>query len=234
MKIDNKALKQLYDHYLDEVSPESREKCPAPEMLVQSIRQALPKKKRNMIIGHLSCCIHCSTEFEFLIKTLREEIEIEQKVGQILDSNETLSKPNRRNSVISYITQKKYIYAVAAALIVLFISFYVVKLRQEYEYRRARASPLQLVYPRDTRLPLSKLVFRWNGIPEADHYIIEIFDDTLLPFWRSSRIRENILSPSQSLLDKFEKNKRYFWMVTAYDEKGKSTESRLEDYIIKR
>ena len=234
MKIDNKALKQLYDHYLDEISPESREECPAPEMLLQSIRQTLPKKKKNEIIEHLSGCIHCSRELEFLNKTLREEIEIEQKVGQIFDSNETLSKPNRLKSVISSVVKKKYIYAAAAALILIVASFYAVRLKQQSEYRRVRASPLQLLYPRDTRLPLSKLVFRWNDIPETDHYIIEIFDDTLLPFRRSSKIWDNILSPSQSLLDKFEKNKRYFWMVTAYDEKGKSTESRLEDYIIKR
>jgi hypothetical protein len=83
-------------------------------------------------------------------------------------------------------------------------------------------------------LPISKLVFRWNDILGTDHYILEIFDDTLLPFWKSPEIRENVFYPPQYLLIKFEKNKRYFWMVTAFDEKGKGIESRLEDFMIKR
>ena len=234
MKIDNKALKQLYDHYLDEISSESREKCPPPEMLLKSIRHTLSKKKVSEIIRHLSICIHCSRELEFLIKSLREEIEIEKMIGQVLGSDDTMRKPGRRKSVIFPIFKKKHFFPAAAVLLAIVASFYAIRVKQQYEYRRARASPLQIVCPRDTRLPISKLVFRWNEIPGTNHYIIEIFDDTLLPFWKRHKIRENVLSPSQSLLSKFEKNKRYFWMVTAYDEKGGSIESRLEDYIIKR
>jgi len=233
-KIDNKAIKKLYYHYLEDISDKSRDQCPSPKKLLKSIRQSLSKKKIGKIIRHMSRCIHCSKEFELLLKIVREEKNIENRIGQALNANYIETRASHRKPIGFPLIKTTYVVIATTLSIVIFVSLYIFKFQNQYQYRRARASPLQIEYPRDSRLLKSGLYFRWNDISEIEYYVIQIFDDTLISIWKSPKIKDNVLIPSKALLTKFQKNTQYFWMVTAYDSKGRGIESRLEDFIIKR
>lgn len=233
-KIDNEAIKKLYNHYLEDISDKSRDQCPSPKILLKSIRQNLSTKKNGKIIRHMSKCIHCSKEFELLQKIVREEKNIETRIGQALNTNYIEAKVSQRKPVGFPPIKTKYVVIATTLSIVIFVSLYIFKFQNQYQYRRARASPLQIEYPRDSRLLKSRLYFRWNNISEIEYYVIQIFDDTLISIWKSPKIKDNVFIPSKALLASFQKNTRYFWMVTAYDSKGKGIESRLEDFVIKR
>lgn len=182
----------------------------------------------------MSRCIYCSKEFELLVKIVREEKNIKNRIGQALNTDYIKTKTSHRKSVGFSLIQTKYVVIAATLSIVIFVSLYILNFQSQYQYRRARASPLQIEYPRDSRLSKSKLYFRWNDVSEIEYYVIQIFNDTLIPIWKSPKIKDNVFIPSKAQLTKFQKNTRYFWMVTAYDSKGKEIESRLEDFVIKR
>ena len=184
----------------------------------------------------MSRCIHCSKEFELLLIIVREEKNIETRIGQALNTNYIKAKASHRKPVGFPLIKTKYVVIATALSIVIFGSLYIFKFQNQYQYqyRRARASPLQIEYPRDSRLLKSRLYFRWNDISEIEYYVIQIFDDTLISIWKSPKIKDNVFIPSKVLLAKFQKDTQYFWMVTAYDSKGKGIESRLEDFVIKR
>ena len=77
----------------------------------------------------------------------------------------------------------------------------------------------------------SLLKFRWVEIKDSDYYIVELYDETLLPIWRSEKIFNNEIDLPKQILDRLVKNKKYFWMLTAYFPDGKKIESRLEYFI---
>jgi hypothetical protein len=128
----------------------------------------------------------------------------------------------------------RYVSAFVMLLFLLMLAMVVLKIPQKIEFRRVRASPLRTVYPNEIHLDISELKFKWKNVPEANFYILEVFDDTLLSIWESDKILENHFQPSESLLKKIVKGKTYFWMVTAHSEAGFKTESSLVDFTVKK
>jgi hypothetical protein len=235
MKIDNKVLKKLYDIYLEGKSSPTRINCPEPEILIESLRSNLSKKQRGQLIAHLSTCIHCSREFEFLLDTVRIEKEIAEKTRNIISAR------NKSKKTDPWLTSRflshhawRYISALVMLLFIIVVALVVLKIPQKIEYRRARSNPIRIIYPNEVHLDISKLKFKWKKVSEANFYILEIFDDTLLSIWQSCKLSENHFQPPQSLLQKLIKGKTYFWMVTVYTEAGLRTESSLVDFYVKK
>jgi hypothetical protein len=77
------------------------------------------------------------------------------------------------------------------------------------------------------RLPL---IFRWEEIPQVDYCILEIFDDSLLPYWKSPRISGTSYQVPAVIDAKMPKNKKYFWVLTAFLKNGTKVESSLEEF----
>ena len=73
MKISHKDLKGLYRSYLEDRLPVSRAKCPSPQDFTAGLRGESSKNRRNQIIDHIFQCTYCHEEFEFILKTIREE-----------------------------------------------------------------------------------------------------------------------------------------------------------------
>jgi len=233
-KLDNTAIKQLYNSYLEGISDISRVNCPSPETLLKSIRQNQSTMRNRRLIRHLTRCIHCSKEFEFIANIVREESNLNCQLGSTINTRELeprALKPNRFRFSSFHL---KYVFIFASISIVFFAGVKIFKSQSHYLYRRARASPLHLIYPDNSSLTKSKLYFNWYDSLETGHYVIQIFDDTLLPIWNSQKIKDKVYIPSASLLSKLNTNTRYFWMVTAYDISGKRIKSRLNDFTIKK
>jgi hypothetical protein len=73
MKISHKDLEGLYKSYLEDRLPVSRAKCPSPQDITACLRGEGLKNRRNRIIDHIFQCAYCHEEFEFILKTIREE-----------------------------------------------------------------------------------------------------------------------------------------------------------------
>jgi hypothetical protein len=100
------------------------------------------------------------------------------------------------------------------------------------ETERAGAAGIALVCPASSVAGPEELVFRWEAFNRAEYYIVELFDEDLLPVWNSHHIDGiQVRVPSEQRLD-MRSGTVYFWMVTAYSEGIKIGESRLARFKI--
>lgn len=230
MKISDDNLKALYREYLKDTAPSSRELCPGPEVILRSMRSPRNSKRKAKILNHVSHCFHCAQEFDYILNTLREEAELNQGIRKtVFGTSTNKSQPSSSRTLL------KLVPAVAVLLVVIIsMSYFGIRYIQDREFRSLRASPLKLEYPIDRSIVANNLVFKWAKITKVNHYIIEVFDESLLPIWKSEDLYSTQKKPPPELLRKLDKNKSYFWMVTAILSDGKKLESHLEGFSIKK
>jgi len=98
---------------------------------------------------------------------------------------------------------------------------------------RATPSSILLIQP-DAKHPASfPLIFKWEGVKGAETYILELYDETLLPIWKSPDLLSPQLTMPEDLAGRLQLNKLYFWMITAYHKKEKLAESELTQFIVR-
>lgn len=91
-----------------------------------------------------------------------------------------------------------------------------------------------LLYPiNDVEYSGSNLQFRWKSIPKSDYYFIDIFDEALLPVWKSPPIFEPFFKFRVRLPKLFKPKKIYFWMVTAIISNKNKLESDIGFFYFK-
>ena len=230
MKISDDNLKALYREYLKETAPSSREICPGPEAILRSLRSPHYSKRKAKILNHVSHCFHCAEEFDYILNTLREEKELNQGIGK------TAFGTSANNSQSSNSRKFLKLVPAVAVLFVVFISigYFALRYIQDRELRAFRTSPLKLEDPVNRSIVANNFVFKWAKITKVNYYIIEVFDESLLPIWKSEDLYSTQKKPPQELVKKLDINKSYFWMVTAIFPDGKRLESRLEEFSIKK
>lgn len=245
MKISLKDLQELYKASISKRARSLRQDCPSKGEIIRLFRLKVSEKQKTKIIDHLTECPLCLEEFEFLLETQRYIKKLDLKIKQLIESRKSQSEDKKENifsskgkRVLAFFPRFSWIYASLAAgavLILLAASFFFVKIKtsEKQQYRSIQQHRIYLIAPVNQSYLKSTLIFKWSEAKGSDYYIVEIFDETLFPFWKSSQIPYNYLIPSKSLLTNFKVNKTYFWMVTAFLSDGKKVESRLEEFKIR-
>jgi len=230
MIISDNNLKKLYREYLKDTTAVSREKCPNPETILKSLRSPYYSKKKATILDHISQCFHCAQEFDFVLSTLRQESDLYKEI------EETAPRTSSNSSLSSLPRKFPKLIPVVALLSVMIMSvgYFTFKYVQKKEFRTLRASPLELTTPVDRSVGLNELVFEWAKFAKISYYKIEVFDESLLPIWKSKDIYSNYIKAPPNLLRKLNRSETYFWMVTAVFSDGRILESRLEGFSIKK
>ena len=112
-------------------------------------------------------------------------------------------------------------------------SFFVFVHQQEVStVLRTAETRLVLLSPKANELLSGPLVFRWQGRPASDYYVVELFDDALLPIWTSDKIRELQISIPSEVSSALKPGRSYYWMVTAFFQSSKTEESYLGRFVI--
>jgi hypothetical protein len=112
-----------------------------------------------------------------------------------------------------------------------FVSFHQKELST---IERSAGTNLTLLNPRDDQSLTGPPVFRWQGRYTSDYYVLELFDDALLPIWTSDKVRELQIPIPPEVFATLLTGRSYFWMVTAFLQGTKTEESRLRRFIIHR
>jgi hypothetical protein len=233
MKIDNKTLKKLYFDYLAQISPDTRHDCPPPELLLKSLRRSLTKRKREKVARHLMSCIHCSREFQTLLETIRKENELNLKIaGFHIIQNRTKNSFTKLIPSIANRWPRVLAYMIPIILAISISAVFILQLPHKTNHRRTRASPLKIIQPKDSHVNLSSLIFKWKELPDTDYYIIDVFDESLLPVWTSPKVRGDFVNAPPPLMLDLKKDCTYFWMVTAFQTSGSRIESLLVEFYI--
>ena len=226
MKIDTAGLKLLFRTQVKEKPPGLREDCPRPEKIVGLLRSEASRKKAAKIIDHISRCPDCAGELEFLLDVFRHEETFIQETKEWLAGQKI---PGWRSFSPRFSWRTASVLA-ASALIVLAV-LATVFLRVPEKYRAGSLGKIVLLQPVGEKVSRSSLVFRWQGIPRSEYYILELFDEDLKPIWKSEKIAQNRFAPPSGLLASLSIRKTYFWMVTAFSG-GEKTVSSLEEFIL--
>ena len=247
MKINNKDLKNLYKAYIMENIPLSQKNCPPTKEIINLFRSKLSEKQKSKIIDHITSCYFCSQEFEFILQTLRQENKLKDEIRRLLFSKkEAPPIKQKENKKINY-SRKKFISffpqlswkstsLILGIAIIIFGLFALIVFQNNEKkvYRGRYFSPIKLIEPVKGEYQKSLLVFRWQKIEGSEYYILELFDETLLPIWKSKKIFNSHTGLPQKIVNSLSENKMYFWMVTAYFPDGMEIESRMENFILKK
>lgn len=232
LKINQSDLGKIYTNYLKDRRGASSELCPSNEDLILWLRSKLPKRKKNRITDHIVNCLDCAQEAKWLLERIRKENGIIYEIKQHIDADnaEQLRKtrvPARRFSwkIVSFTSTVMLLAAIA--------TFSVFYFSSKSGTRRGVPSDLVLVSPVDKFYTAGGLKFVWKGLPNAKYYVVDVFNASFVPIWRSDTIFLNEAIPSKDMLHKLVPKESYYWMVTAILKNEAEVKSKLKEFRIK-
>jgi len=243
IKIRNKELRNLYKAYIMENAPPSRKNCPPVKKIINSFESKIHEKQKTKIINHIANCFYCSQEFEFILETLRYEKRLNKEIYNILEfrSDRTYIK-KRIEKYISHLKKiqkiffPKFIWRYALLLLGIVIitsSIIIFQVSEKREYRGTNLQKINLIEPINGKYSKFFLPFKWNEYNDSYYYILELFDETLFPIWKSDKILSNHIVLPYKIAKKLGKNKTYYWMITAFLLDGEKIESDIKEFTVK-
>lgn len=223
MKTNEAELKKAFLAYIRSSPKASAGNCPSSETIWSFFSGEGSRKLKARIVDHITTCADCHKEFEAFLEIFRAEEKLARDV-----------QPQFRSSPNRISTQAFWRYAAAFLGIIIIASAAVLTtkwLSPGPPAERGRLSgQLRLLAPGHEPRFQQPLVFKWEPAPDTEYYVIEIFDESLLPFWSSGPLAVTQCELPALVKDKIVKGRDYFWMLSAYSPHGSRTESSLEAF----
>lgn len=237
MRMNNSKIKEIYRASVLENTPPSREKCPSPEEIWKLFASFPPDKETEKIIDHITGCTFCLQEFDNFLEIFRHEQKLIKEIGYLLvqEGHQPFCLKSNKFKIFKSSPSWRYAFiALAAVTFIFFISLSILKflVTKKTEEREVLPAQVRLIEPRHERAIKAPLIFRWEEIKEREYYILEIFDDSLLPIWKSPKLLDNFFEPPRGLVYQLKKGRSYFWMISAYLLNGTKVESALEELLL--
>jgi len=236
MKINDDDLKKLFRSYIEGKPPLSKKDCPAPEKVADLFFQLRKEEEKTKIIDHISKCAHCLEVFELCLEMSRSQDWLSGEIGAYL--KDAKKKPsvffNLPRRLIArpvwsslLIPLSVSVFMIIAVLMIKFVSTH-----KSPEDRGRTPDAIYLINPSPGISPNAPIIFRWEIAKENKFVLLDIFDDTLSPIWKSPQIFGNRYELPPEAREKIKKGKTYFWMVTAFCLDGTAVESVLEEFSL--
>jgi len=229
MKINLEMMRRLYTSYIADFTHMSRENCPSPKILTECLRGKASKKKKNRMIEHISRCSYCMEEFQFILEIHRNEKQLIQKIAPLVDSHSKKRIP----FPFLHTTWNRAFFAAGAVLIVAggLALYFLIPGGLGQKFRGTNIDHIKLIKPIHNKNTRAPVVFQWRKMTNADYYVLELFDNTLFPIWKSWEIPENKLELPPDIMENLSLGKSYYWFITGFFPGDRKIESSLEQFI---
>lgn len=232
MSVDLDRLKELFQGYVASKRPLSRQGCPDPADLVSSFEPAASRRRKKRIIEHISQCPLCREEFMVLVERQSGEPDLAEASARSgprehsAPADEGLRRPLR----------PFWRFATALLGLILMVSSLVVVVRQRDRWNALRSgeTAILLLAPKTDQAVAGPPLYRWQARTPAEYFVLEIYDEALLPVWTSDRVRASELRLPSGVYARLQPGRRYFWMVTGYSGQATSGESPMGRFIVSR
>lgn len=231
MKVKSDDLKRLYQESIKQKTSADRKDCPSPEYLTNIIIPSAHFKNRRKLVDHISECSHCSGELRYILDAYEK--------GEVLSDRLTLDRQNSFFGAVRSLLLGEpaslFIYSFALLGIVI-MAVSITLIVQQADTRIELRSPsrsFELRSPIGDIWSSRPLLFEWKGLPEADSYHMELFDEELLPVWSSPELRDCRILLPEDVACLLLPEKAYYWMVTAFSLREKIAESNLVYFILR-
>jgi hypothetical protein len=230
MKIEYDSLKKLFQGYITSKIPSNRTKCPSPLALFNSFKSSTSLRNKKKIIDHISDCSFCREEFELLLELQRYQassITLFSEISSTASSTGQLKTVNigRRNIW-------RYAYFLFGLTLSISAYFLIVQKNGLRDVKRASEPRIQLIAPAQAHTFPEPLIFRWQEKIGAQYYILELFDNSLLPVWTSQKIFDIQIHLPAEVLFRLHSGNYYFWMITVFSSTQKIAESELMRFLV--
>jgi hypothetical protein len=221
MKLNNDNLNKLYQAYVSSKTPDNRNKCPSPMDLFTSFSSTTTLQNKKNIIDHITACSYCREEFELLL---------ELKKWQLASG---ASSPDKLGAV-RFGRPFMWRYACFLFGLVLMLSAYYLNVKQFVFIEGTRTSEqrILLIAPTQVHTFPKQLIFRWQEESDSQYYILDLFDNSLLPVWTSQQILDVQIQLPDEILSRLQSGNYYFWMITAFSSTHKISESELRRFLV--
>lgn len=200
--------------------------------IASSFEPSASIRDKKRIVDHISACSYCKEEFMLLVELRKAEAE------PLAEAEGTLTCAIHREITTGKGHRHPLLWQYACVLIGLglaFTSFFVLVQRKELsDVHRTSGAGILTLAPEIDQTVSGPIVFRWLADPDAEYYVLELFDDALLPVWASEGIRGTQMKLPPDARSRLEFGQPYFWMITAYSQETAIEESRLARFIISR
>jgi hypothetical protein len=229
MKIELDRLRALFRGYTASKRPPDRRGCPSPRAIAGSFEPSLSRRARKNIADHISECPFCREEFMIFLEARRSEAGAPVPEDRaISDQPRPLPRKRAGGSGLAVVWQ----YACVLIGLGLAISsfFMVIQQKHSSEVQRSRESEILLLFPRASQVITAPPIFRWRGSPTVDYYVLELFDEAMLPIWTSERIRGSQAPLPLDVFSGLHPGKSYYWMVTGFSLALRTEESGLSQF----
>ncbi len=233
MRINDENLKDIYKSYVLTRTPLSRQACPSSEEIANLFIEAGLKAEKERIIDHITNCSFCVQEFDAFLQISRQEQKLAEEINLFLkNKGEPSPVPKMKKTAKLALAWKSAIASVAVVALV--GTFLLITdgpiFNKKTEKRGDRPGQISLLEPRSDHAFDSPLLFRWNEIAGRDHFVIEIFDESLSPLWKSPEVSEPFYRLPADVKKQMHRGRSYFWMITVFFTNGLTRESHLEEF----
>ena len=242
MKINIKELQSIYSAYVLEKIPISRKNCPPLKKIIHFFKRRTSEKQKTKLLDHITNCCFCAREFQLILNILRNERKLKNELEALIlpkNLNLSLDKSIHGKTLKFQEKQKRPIPIFSWKYLSLFVGIVIIVLSEIFfknqtnkEIRVIDSQQIHLLEPSKGEYSKSQLIFRWSEFKGSNYYLLEIFDETLFPIWKSNKIISNFYLLPDKVVQNLKSNKTYFWMVKAFLPNGRKVESNLQNFIL--
>ncbi len=229
MNMSNKDLLDLL-RKIPAQNASSKTHCPSSKELVASFAPSASNRLKTKIVDHISGCPKCRGAFDLLITIMEYDKQTKQESSTEDHSSRFLKSP------LHYRPRQLFtarVSSLIAGCLMIAVSILVITQHNYVSYQfREENMDIILEYPTVSHNITDKLIFRWNPYASARYYILELFDDALLPVWTSGKTEVPQIQFSEEARSILQPGKAYFWMVTAYSGADDIKESNLARFVM--
>jgi hypothetical protein len=227
MGMSNSELRRIYRSYASGKIRAARGGCPPVEDLREVFEDKTPQAAKDKIVDHISKCSECAREFEFIRKVRAGEKELAAGIREL---------SRHRRSPTLFLSRPLRSYAIGMVMIAVVITGVIVfkhDRAQDEGRSRSTTSP-EVLAPSGYVAEPPPLIFRWKSVLRAVSYVVEIYDESLQPIWKSPQVSTTAAILPDPVRETLSGDKIYYWSVLALDSEGKIGESRFEVFSVDR
>jgi hypothetical protein len=230
MSLNDEDLKRLFRSYIAFRIPENREGCPSLEKILSFFESPTRTRKKMKIIDHITKCSACAREFEFLLELQRSQYQMFQRaqMGKPVKPS-AFSWPSLLRGIGPF---SRLSTVVIGAIFIIASAIIISQKWGHIDSTRTTASTLTLIQPSQKNPGSLPLIFKWEPMSGADYYSLEIFDEALMPVWKCPEIHSPYFVMPEASSSWLKFDRAYFWMVVAYHNNEKLTESGLVRFLM--
>ncbi len=230
MKIESDDLKKFYQRYISSKIPDNRNACPSPMALFNSFKSSKSLRYKKNIIGHITHCSFCREEFELMLELQRYQASFTSVINEFSSTASATDKRGDANIWRRFIW--RYAYFLFGLLLILSAYFLNVQHNSLIELTRTSEHKILLITPTHLHTFPRPLIFKWQELYVSQYYILELFDNSLLPVWTSQKIFGVQVQLPEEVSSHLRSGDYYFWMITAFSSTQKISESELMRFLV--